>query len=364
MTPRRPTRTAGILILSASFGGAARMVADSLHRYVKTRAGNVDVKLVDLFEETMPSLNVLARFAYQREPSFFPSGFMTWPGYVEAFPANPVISEVERGGMARLEQLLDVTRPAAVVSCFPLGAVLAAHASRSRPMLTAAVASGFSVRDAALHPDTDLHFVATRESRDELVVAGVPYDRIVVSGIPVPVTDTGSADARPDPGGFRAVLDGSAPGGSIARVAGVLASAGARVVVTPCGDDRTRRALTEVAVRGGTVREAGTAAEVTTALLDASVAVVHGGSLLTVEAVAAGCPVIIYNEIPGLEMDSVDFLVNAGVALVARDETDAAEKARFLSAHPGRLAQLTECARGLAKPLAAQSICERVLAGS
>ena len=50
MTPRRPTRTAGILILSASFGGAARMVADSLHRYVKSRDGSVDVKLVDLLD--------------------------------------------------------------------------------------------------------------------------------------------------------------------------------------------------------------------------------------------------------------------------------------------------------------------------
>ena len=174
MTPRRPTRTAGILILSASFGGAARMVADSLHRYVKSRDGSVDVKLVDLFEETMPSLNVLARFAYQRDPSFFPSGVMNWPGFVDAFPASPVISEVERGGMARLEEMLDALRPAAVISCFPLGAVLATHASSDLPTTIASVACGFSVRDAAIHPDTDLHFVATREARDELVVAGVP----------------------------------------------------------------------------------------------------------------------------------------------------------------------------------------------
>lgn len=361
MTPRRPTRKAGILILSGSFGGTSRMVGESLQRYLRSREESVDVTLIDLFEETMPSLNVLARFAYQRDATFFPSGCMSWPEYVDAFPSNPVICEVERGGMARLRSLLEGMLPAGVISCFPLGGVLAAHAARDLGSVNATVVGGFSARGAALHRDTDLHFVTTRESRDELVVAGVPYDRIVVSGIPVPTTDT----AGPHSGarGFRAVIDGTGPGAQVGKIAGVLAAGGIGVVVTPAGDDRTRRAISELADRGASVREAASSADASRALPESSVVVAHGGSALAVEAVTAGCPVILYNEIPVLELDSVDFLVNTGAALVARDETDATEKAQFLSAHPQRLAQMAACARELAKPMAAQSVCERVFMG-
>lgn len=363
MTPRRPTRKTGILILSASFGGTARAIGESLQRYVKSREESVEVKLVDLFEETMPSLNVLARFAYQRDPSFFPCGSMDWPGYVDAFPSNPVISEVERGGMARLRAILEDMRPAGAIACHPLCGVLATQASAGLGIVNATVFGGFSTRRAALHPDTDLHFVATRESRDELVVAGVPYDRIVISGSPLQANEPGLAAADSGTRGFRAVLDGSGQGASVAKIAGVLAAGGSGVVVTSMADDRARRAVAELTARGAAVRESASAAEASRALTEASVVVAQGGSVFAAEALTAGCPVILYNEIPELEVESVDFLVNAGAALVARDEADAAEKAQFLSAHPRRLAQMATCARELAKPLAAQSVCERVLVG-
>ena len=86
------------------------------------------------------------------------------------------------------------------------------------------------------------------------------------------------------------------------------------------------------------------------------------GGLTVSEALATGLPLIIYNPVPGQEMYNVDFLVNYGAGMWARDAQDVVEKVRFLSTHPGRLEQMAANASDLGRPLAVQTIAERVLA--
>ena len=69
----------------------------------------------------------------------------------------------------------------------------------------------------------------------------------------------------------------------------------------------------------------------------ADVLVGKAGGLTVSEALAVGLPLIIYNPVPGQELYNVDFLVNYGAGLLARDEDDVVEKVRFLSTHPERL---------------------------
>jgi processive 1,2-diacylglycerol beta-glucosyltransferase len=80
------------------------------------------------------------------------------------------------------------------------------------------------------------------------------------------------------------------------------------------------------------------------------------------ESLSVGLPLIIFNPVPGQELYNVDFLVNYGAGLLARDEEDVVDKVRFLSTHPERLQQMATDARMLGKPEAAQTICECVLA--
>ena len=94
----------------------------------------------------------------------------------------------------------------------------------------------------------------------------------------------------------------------------------------------------------------------------ADVLVGKAGGLTVSEALAMGLPLIIFNPVPGQELFNVDFLVNYGAGLQARDEADVVEKVRFLSTHPDRLEQMASNAGQLGKPAAAATVCERVLA--
>ncbi len=86
------------------------------------------------------------------------------------------------------------------------------------------------------------------------------------------------------------------------------------------------------------------------------------GGLTVSEALAMRLPLMIHNPVPGQEIYNVDFIVNYGAGLLARDEEDVVEKVRFLSTHPKRLDQMTENAGSIGKPAAAQTVCERVRA--
>ncbi len=366
--PRRRLAKTSVLILTASFGGPHRGTADALSRYLRTHHDQaVEVRVVDLFEDTMPSLNVLARFAYDRDAEFFPKGLTTWPPLVSSSHSSAIMTEFQNVGLARLAEMLAQYSPQVVISTFPVAGAAVAHLRpQVRPFLAATVLSEWSARHALLHPDTDLYFVSCREVRDELVVAGVSWDRVVVSGVPVlggrECTPCAGAGGDSKPERFTVVIDAAGTVDTTARLVASMADLGIRVVVAPTSGDRPRRALESLVARSPLVTQADSSSAVPDALAGADVLLARAGSSWIAEAVATGCPTIIYTRVPAFETHNVDFLVNSGVALLSREDDDAMDKVRFLFEHPQRSAQMAECAARLGRSMAARTVCERVLA--
>ena len=369
--PRKRGNEARVLIMSASFGGAHAGVANALARYLRAKhSQSVEVQVVDLFEETMPSLNVLARFAYQQDAgTFFPGGVGTLETVERSAPGNPVLSELTSSGLQAVREIVETLTPAAVISTHAVAGAVSAEVCAPKRIPTAVVLSEWSPREEWLHPDSDLVFVACKEAREDLVVRGVAYDRVIVSGVPV-MERTSRVDSMPvtrsrSKGGerFTIALSGiPLAAADVAHVVRRLGAAGLSVIAYSGGDPRVQRSLESTVERYASVRVVETASDMHSACASADAAMLGAGGHAVHERLASGLPLIIYTPIPGQETRNVDFLVNSGAALVARDEDDAVEKARFLSSHPGRLVQMAGCARSLSLEGAAQTVCERVLA--
>ena len=87
---------------------------------------------MDFFDEFMPQVNVLARFAYTRSVQFFPAGYGTFFEMIEQLPSNPVMEELQVGRVAeRVAESLETYAPDAVISVAPVagGVVSAATAA-------------------------------------------------------------------------------------------------------------------------------------------------------------------------------------------------------------------------------------------
>ena len=368
-----PTRPAGkkrILVFSASFGGGHRSAAEALVRYYRAHyTDTVDVRMVDFFQEFMPSINVLAKFGYQQSVQFFPALYGNFYDVSNKLPTNPVVHELRTMGFARAAAYIGEYRPDAVISTFPIAGGVVSDIKADRPLITGTVITDYGVHRAWLHPATDFYFCACREVREDLVVRGIPWDRTVVSGIPVAEKFAEQFDRtalRRELGltdRFTALLTAAAGStGDVRDIAKQLAGWGIQVASVTGHNARLKRRLDTLARKADLVRVFGYSNEMHKMMHAADVLVGKAGGLTVSEALSVGLPLIIYNPVPGQELYNVDFLVNYGAGLLSRDEDDVVEKVKFLSTHPERLEQMAANAGTLGKPEAAQTICERVLA--
>lgn len=369
MTQRRSEQRR-VLIFSASFGGGHRSAAEAMLRYFKAHyAEEVDVRIVDFFEEFIPSVNILAKFAYQQSVAFFPALYGTFFEVSNQVPSNPVVHELRIMGFQRAMNYIDEFQPDAVISTFPVAGGVVSEIKQQRPLVAATVITDYGVHRTWLHPATDLYFVASKEVREDLVVRKIPWDRVMVSGIPVhekfsePLDKSECRKSLGLSERFTVLLTSAAGLTSDLRdIAAELAAAGIQVVAATGHNARLKRRLETLGKKTDLVKVLGHTTEMHKVMESADVLVGKAGGLTVSEALAMGLPLIIYNPVPGQEIYNVDFLVNSGAGLLSRDEDDVVEKVRFLSTHPERLDQMAGNAAALGKPNAAQSVCERVLA--
>ena len=359
-----------VLVFSASFGSGHRSAAQAIVSYLKEHHGStVDVRVVDFFEEFMPGVNAIAKFAYQQSVTLFPDLYGTFFDVSNAVPTNPIVHELRVMGFARAGAYMDRYEPHAVISTFPVAGGVVSDMKQERPVVAATVITDYGVHRSWVHPATDLYFVASMELRELLVARGLAWDRVIVSGIPIhekfslPLeraacrSEFGLNDA------FTVLLTSAAGLTSEVRdVALRLGESGIDVLAVAGHNRRLKRRLDTVARKNSRVHAFGFTPDMHKLMRAADVLVGKAGGLTVSESLASGLPLVIHNPVPGQEIYNVDYLVNMGAGLLARDEDDVVDKVRFLARHPGRLEQMASNAGSIGKPGAARDVCERVLA--
>ncbi|MDZ4064115.1 MAG: glycosyltransferase [Coriobacteriia bacterium] len=359
-----------VLILGASSGGGLGAAARALRSYYEDHyPREIEVRLVDFFEEFAPSLNVLAKFAYQQPGQFLPAFSGTFRDASRDMPTNAVVQGLESVGIARARAYISEYAPHAVISTFPIAGGVIAELRGQREFLAATVIADYSAQQAWLHPATDIYFAACKEARENLVVRGTPWERVVVSGVPIherfaEAVDRTSARRRHKLADRFTVMLAPISGnhGDLGDLARKLVAVGVQVAVVAGHNKRLTRRIEEVAQGTALLKGYGFVEEMNTMMKAVDVIVGKAGGFMVSEALAVALPTIMYGSVPGQELHSVDFIVNCGAGLVSRDDEDVVEKVRFLSTHPERLGQMASNAAALGKPAAAQVVCERVMA--
>jgi processive 1,2-diacylglycerol beta-glucosyltransferase len=85
------------------------------------------------------------------------------------------------------------------------------------------------------------------------------------------------------------------------------------------------------------------------------------GGLTTSEAMSKGLAMVVINPIPGQEERNSDHLLEEGAAIRCNNLPALAYKIDSLIDRPGKLAQMSENARGLGKPQAAFTVVDKLV---
>ena len=335
-----------ILILTASFGDGHNAAARNLRDGIELITDDAKVEVLDLFESTYGTLNTLLKQAYQGLVRYAPT---VWSG-VFAVLDNPVLfrRQVDTMGKLRdsLAAVLRDSEPDVVVSCYPVYAhliqdIFREHAERPFRFITV-VTDSISVCSAWYRAPSDLFVVANEATAEVLAEGGIPRPRLKALGFPVsPVF----AQERPAPltaprhGDRRKVLyvinTGKAKTGkSLVRL---LKVPDLELTIT-VGRDATLKAKLAERFRdcGRRVSVYGWTNQMPRLLMSHHLVIAKAGGAIVQEAIAARCPMIVNQVIPGQEEGNARLIRKLGVGAIAEGSKEVRDLVEEAFAHKSR----------------------------
>ncbi len=361
-----------ILILTAGFGeghnAAARGLRDGLAA-VSRRSARPEVH--DLFEETYGPLNKWTRRGYlmaiNRAPRLW-SRFYAWLDRQEKFAPQMGWLFLAR---ARLSQLLLRYQPTTVVSVYPAYAhLLATIFGTEKPPFRRVVCITDSITVNAIwyRCAADLFLLPNERTAAVLALAGVPGERIRVSGFPVSLkfAELGELRRPPETGAPFRVLYMINTGGRAAPelIRSLAENADLRLTVTVGRDERLRRKVESLRAEIGRQFEIiGWTEELPRLMLESHLLISKAGGATVQETIAAKCPMIINQVVPGQEEGNARLILETRSGLVATSPEAIAAAVQDAFADGARLwrewsANITR----LSRPRASLEIAELLLA--
>ena len=360
-----------VLILTAGFGeghnAAARGIRDGLAEVAGERAV---VEVRDLFAETYGRANDWSRKAYLAIINRTPK---TWGRIYRWIDARDQFGKKLRFLFLlknRLSTLLTRFRPDVVVSVYPAYAhLLEEIVGRACPSYRQVVCITDSITVNAIwfRCAADLFLVPNEQTAAVLAAAVVPNERVQVTGFPVTPTFAQLGELRqpPSPNYGRRVLYMLTAGRIEAPeiIRGLAQLSDVRLTVTVGRDERLRR-LVE-AVRSAVDRHfeiVGWSDQLPRLMLESHLLISKAGGATVQETIAAKCPMIISQVVPGQEEGNARLIEETRSGLVATTPQAIIASVQEAFADDARLwREWSENISQLSRPAASLEIAELLL---
>ena len=361
-----------VLILTAGFGEGHNAAARNLRDALEFVSDEVQVEVLDLFESSYGSMNTLARSAYLNMVQYAPK---LWGGVYNLLD-NSKFVESRLGGFTRLKNaladILHETQPDCVVSTYPVYAhvmqeIFRDYAERPFVFITV-VTDAITVNSAWYSAPSDFFCVANEPTADVMKKAGVPAGKIQALGFPVSLQFT-EEPALPlrlpvgdEPRKILYVIGtGKKKAGKV--IERLLGLADTELTIT-CGRDAELK--TELLERTSEFKDRvhvlGWTNQMPKLLLTHHLVISKAGGAITQEAIAARCPMIVNQVIPGQEEGNAQLIAGYKLGAVVERNREVPELVEEAFAGKAKLWQ--EWRKNLARisrPDAARALAELVL---
>lgn len=319
-----------ILILSAGYGEGHNQAATALAQAFKERRHPIRVDVVDYVEMAHPIINSVTRFAYKNGVKYAPKGYgLFYKRTNDIQPTSNLQQFVRQFGSRKLLRYIRATEPMVVINTFPLsaGALSWLKQHQRTDVMAATVITDYTVHSQWVHNEVEYYFVGSEHVKHCLVAKGIAADNIAVTGIPIRqnfhhlydqrhLKQTFGLDDRPT-----ALIMGGWHGVFNASLCEQLAEQQDIQLLFVCGGDRKlfNRILPLQMRFPDRVRVFGYVSNVPELMSVSDFVLTKAGGLTTSEALAMGLPMLLYRPIPGQEEQNADYLINEGVARLARN---------------------------------------------
>ncbi|MFA7343750.1 MAG: glycosyltransferase [Terrimicrobiaceae bacterium] len=329
-----------VLVLTAAFGEGHNAAARNLAGALREKGVNVEVH--DLFAEAYGWLNRLVRDVYLLVINHVP---LAWSAVFFVLDRTAVTG----GGIGvfgRAARLLGKTitrlEPEVIVSTYPgyghLLDLIRRRGEAGEARLATVVTDSLTVNSVWFRCGSDFFLVPNEATGEAMIRAGVPGEKIRVTGFPVPLVFAGPRPAR-DGGLFEVLFMVNSAHHLAADVVGALIRIeGIRLTVTVGHDGSLARKLEGLAKANGTNIEIhGWTPEIPALIRRSHLLISKAGGATVQEALAARTPMIITQIVPGQEEGNARLLIESGAGELATTPASIADAVRRTFGDGGRI---------------------------
>lgn len=336
-----------ILILTAGFGDGHNAAARNLCDALEQISPDAEVTVVDLYERSYKRLNKLARQAYHGAVRYTPK---LWAGIFKLVDKAPWLTNGSHGlGRLRstLAELLETTKPDCVVSTYPTYAHLLETLFRDhceKPFrLVTVVTDARSINSVWYRRPSDLYVVCDTRTGEVLQQGGVPAETVRAMGFPVSPRFAlpGAEPPRPPRAGqpFRilyVINTGKKKlGKSIDRL---LEIPEVELTVTVGRHSELKEKLAKRDLRfGRRLHVLGWTNQMPELMMRSHLVMGKAGGAAVQEALAARCPMLVNQIIPGQEEGNARLIEELGVGAISLKSKEVARWVRCALANEGAL---------------------------
>jgi processive 1,2-diacylglycerol beta-glucosyltransferase len=316
-----------VLVLTAGYGEGHNAAARAVLAACEEARGPGAARLVDLFALTSPRVNRLSRRAYLGMINGMPRVWRQAYAWMDRSVLLPGIFARMGRDLRRLSAILAEDRPGAVCSTYPVYAFLL-EKLRSQSRLEVphfnVVTDSISVNSLWWRAGCNGWFLPNEETAAVFRRSGVDESRLHVTGFPVdPRFGLGAGPLEPPdlaagsrPRVLFVINSGSRHAAPTARR--LLAEEGWDVTFAVGRNERLRRELEAAAAgRRHPARILGWTDEMPRLLMTHHVVISKAGGATTQEAIAARCPMIVSQVVPGQEEGNWELLRRRGIGAIA-----------------------------------------------
>jgi processive 1,2-diacylglycerol beta-glucosyltransferase len=362
-----------LLILTAGFGEGHNAAARNLAAAWEPLAGPGTSSVVDLFARAAPRFNRLVCRTYLAAINGTPrlwSGFYAWIDRSQIFPRHLWLV---RAAMRALDSTLASEKPAVVCCTYPVYAFMLEQFARTGRLTVPhynVVTDSITINSLWTRPACTGWFVPNEETAGVMRGMGVPSAKLHALGFPVPAFFNEHARdlAPPDlaagavPRVLYIIHSGVRHGWETARR--LLAETEWELTFAVGRDERLRRRLDRLAAgRPRPAQVLGWTNEVPRLLMTHHIVISKAGGATTQEAIAACCPMLVNQIVPGQEEGNYELLRSHHVgALVATPDDVVAELRRAFAGRGAVWCQWRAALAPYARPDASRAIAAHLLA--
>lgn len=362
-----------VLILTAGFGDGHNAAARNLRDALEQISPETQVTVADLFERSHKRLNRVAKWAYLNMVRYTPR---VWSSFFKIVDRAPWLTNngVGTGRLQRaLAELLDATQPDCVVSTYPTYGQLIAqmfrdHCERPFRFVTVITDSG-SVNSVWHREPSDQYVVCDEATAEVLRRAGIANETIQPLGFAVsPRFAEKPTDPPPSPGPgqpFRVLYvinTGKKKAGK--GIDALLEIPRVELTVTVGRSSELKEKLAKrVRKHGDRLHLLGWTNQMPELMMRSHLVIGKAGGASVQEAMAACCPMIVNQVIPGQEEGNARLIEQLGIGAVADGRKEVAKRVREAMANEGELwSQWRSRLEKISQPDAALKIARLVLA--